>query len=690
MHPSYPTYRTYLNRGVASVVAVAGFLLVSGKAQEGIRYQYAKGEITAACDTSLAKARSRIDGIKAIDGIPTKKGKPSPALSFDQTFGAYDRIIGDLSDETSPLTFIAYVSTDADLRNEGSACEEKVGQYFPELLSDKVLYQILKRGKSRGADQKRLASETLRGFEKNGMNLDDAKLAQVTKLKQDLASLQAKFALNLNNDDTSVRYTADELKGVPQNFLDRLPKDPSGLYIVAANEANYPQVMQYATDANTRKRMIEANYDRAATENTGLLEQAISLRHQIAQLLGYKTWADAQLDGRMAKSSANVLDFLNGLKDKLKVREQQDLDKLLAYKKTLDPSATKVEAWDVNFLANAVKLRDYAVNEDLISEYFPSETVMKGLFDIYANLFGVRFEEVANAAVWADGVKFYRVYDKKSGELLAYFYKDLFPRDGKYDHAAAFPLISGRVTAGGKYSKPIAAIVANLTPPSGSKPSLLTHDDVETLFHEFGHIMHGILTRAPYSTLSGTSVAQDFVEAPSQMLENWVWNEDVLNQISGHYLDPSKKLPADLVQKMIAARNFNQGYSYMRQLLFALYDMDIHSQGATVDVTSTFDRMYRDILNIEPVQGGHFAASFGHLMGGYDAGYYGYLWSEVYAQDMFSRFQKDGLLNAKVGADYRRKVLAPGAMQDALDLLRSFLGREPNSDAFYDKLGIPH
>jgi thimet oligopeptidase len=228
-----------------------------------------------------------------------------------------------------------------------------------------------------------------------------------------------------------------------------------------------------------------------------------------------------------------------------------------------------------------------------------------------------------------------------------------------------------------------------LSAPANGKPSLLTHDDVETFFHEFGHIMHQTLTRAPYASLSGSAVSQDFVEAPSQMLENWVWNPKILNIISGHYLRPSEKLPTDLLEKLIAARNFQQGAAYTKQLLYALFDMTLHTQSMGVaDVQKTYDDLYREIVGQEPIAGNHFPGTFGHLMGGYDAGYYGYLWSEVYAQDMFTQFPTDDLTDSTVGSRYRKVILEQGNMKDAIDLLREFLGRDPQPDAFFKKLGL--
>jgi thimet oligopeptidase len=285
-------------------------------------------------------------------------------------------------------------------------------------------------------------------------------------------------------------------------------------------------------------------------------------------------------------------------------------------------------------------------------------------------------------------VKKYAIREIRSNAVIGYFFTDFIPRAGKYGHAAAFTLISGRSLGDGVYSQPVSAIVANFSPPTADRPSLLTHDEVETLFHEFGHIMHQTLTVAPYAYLSGSSTAQDFVEAPSQMLENWVWNAEQLNKISGHYKNPNRKLPAELVGKMLAAKDFNQGYHYSRQIMLGLTDLKMHMAEGPVDANAVFREVHSDTLLFPPIAGSKFMAGFGHMMGGYDAGYYGYIWSEVFAADMFTRFEAGGLENESLGRLYRDRILGQGAMQEPLELLTQFLGRAPNDQAFLKKLGL--
>lgn len=660
------------------ILALACYTFYPPPESKLIRFEFKKGELSDLCSNSINQAKLKVEAIKSRNSLEL--------LFIHRSLLAFETALADLADETSALIFMASVSKDSALRDESSACEEKLGQLYPTFFSDKNLYHALKRGIPLTRSQKRLSRETFRTFEKNGMNLDDLKLGQLKELKQKLASLQTKYSLNLNNDKSSSTFTRDELKGVSDVFLSRLARTENQHFVVTTKSTDYLQLMENAEKSGTRKRMMLAYFNRGGDENTKLLEEAILIRSKIATLLGYKSWGDVEIDGRMAKSSEAVMAFLNGLREKLTLRKNQDLKKLLTYKKTLEPSAKEVEAQDIAYLANQLKKSEYSVDAEKVAEYFPADTVMSGLFRVYSTLFGVTFIEVKDAPVWAKGVILYEIRETKNDRLIAYFYKDTIPREGKYGHAAAFPLISARAIRG-RYSRPIASIVANFTPPTESRPSLLTHDEVKTLFHEFGHIIHQTLTTAPYSSLSGSSVAQDFVEAPSQMLENWAWDKEILRMISGHY-KTGENLPDALLEKMIAARDFNQGYIYMRQLLFGLYDMKLHSTTDPVDVTQIYSDMHRELFGFPVLKGTHFPASFGHLMGGYDAGYYGYLWSEVYSQDMFSRFQKDGLLNAGTGADYRRMILEAGNMHDAIELIRGFLGREPNSEAFYKKLGI--
>ena len=645
-----------------------------------IRSDYAKGEVTQLCDDAISSLQSKLDKIAK---TPADQRSIETLLSFESA-------LADFGDTTNGLTFMGYVSRDADVSKEGTDCEEKLGQLMVDIYTRRDLYDALTPAVARDSDEARLKQETLKSFEKNGLKLSDAKLQELKTLMGELSRKETKFSANLNADVSTVSFTEAELAGVPADDLARFKRSDDGKLIVTTKSTDYVAVMENAKNPATRKAMMFAYLQRGTAENTKLLEESVALRAKIAEIAGYANWADYTTSDRMAKSSAEVLSFLNGLKGKLAQRNRADLDLLLAAKKADFPSATALDQWDVTYYSNQVKKRDYNLDTEKVREYFPADVVVSGMFDVYSQLLGVKFKQVANADVWSPDVQLYEIIDSKSNVRIGYFYADFVPREGKYGHAAAFQLVSGRMI-GNQYGETVSSIVANFAPPSAGKPSLLSHDEVETTFHEFGHIMHQTLTRARYASLSGSNTAQDFVEAPSQMLENWVWQPQILNLISGHYLDHSQKLPQDLLKQMLAAKDFGQGIAYTKQLLYALFDMKIHTvstANSTVDVTKTYDQLYREIVGDEPIAGGHFPQTFGHLMGGYDAGYYGYLWSEVYAQDMFSIFETGGLLSSEIGGRYRTEILERGNMKDSMDNLKAFLGREPNADAFYKKLGI--
>lgn len=640
---------------------------------------YTPGEITRLCTNATESANASLAAIVAI---------PSEQRTFDNTFVAFDRVMTDYSDNVQTLALMGYVYPDPVIAAEGMNAEESSRVFTESVYSREDLYTVLKAEVPRTADESRLYNVTIREFGHNGLGLPKDRLARVMALKTNLTGLEAEFSANLNNDNTTLEFTGGELSGIPQSTLATFTRTPNGTYLVTMKYPDYVAVMTYANASGTRKKMYAADLNVQADKNTRLLEEAIVLRRQIAQELGYDTWADYQLDGRMAGNTTNVMEFLNALKEPLKEKNQAEMSNLLAIKKGLEPNDTMVNPWDVTYLLEIQKEQQYAYNEEEFREYFPVDTVLPKMFGIYGTLFGVRFDEVKDAPVWSPEVRLYRVSNLTGNATIGYLYLDLYPRDGKYGSFMESTNIRGRLL-NGTYSVPVVTVVANCPAPSGDKPSLLTMYDMESLFHETGHAMHDLLTTVPYGTLSGTNVQWDFVETPSQTMEEWAWDPQVLESLSGNYINTSQKIPQDLASRVIAARDVGIGIKYSSQLAYSLEDMEFHTATGPVNVTDEWYRVYEEVRGQPALSGTHQPASFSHLMGGYDAGYYGYLWSKVYALNIVDTFKQDGMTNQTTGMKFRSEVLSRGNMEDGNVLLYNFLGHKPGVDALYEFMGIP-
>lgn len=643
-----------------------------------ITTQYSPGEITRLGAAAYEKANASMNAIAAL---------PPEKRTFDNTVIAFDTAMSDYNDAASPLIMMGYVYPDQQVADEGIAMEEASAVFGNDVYSRRSLYDALKAAVPRTPAESRLYNLTIRDFEKNGLNLPDDRLAKVRQMNDELSALEVKFSANLNNDNTTLEFSEPDLAGVPAASLATFEKSPLGAYRVTMKYPDYVAIMTYADRNSTRKAMYLAYNNRQAGENTALLEQAIILRQRIAQELGYKTWADYKTDGRMAGNAANVMAFLDSVKEPLRKKNRAEMAELLGIKKGLDPSATTLDPWDIAYLQEKLKAERYAYDENEVKEYFPVDSTVQGVFRIYGELFGIRFDEVQNAPVWSPEVRLYRVVNESDNVTVGYLYLDLYPREGKYSHFATFPVINGRMKDG-KYSVPVTAIIGNFPAPANGKPGLLTMYDVETIFHEGGHAMHNLLTTVPYGTLSGFNTEWDFVETPSQTLEEWTWDPDVLTSLSGRYTNTSEKIPADLRDKVIAVRDVDSGYYYSTQLAKTYEDMEFHMTDGPVDTRAVFAREYEEITGISLPDDIHQPATFSHLMGGYDAGYYGYLWSKVYAMEITGEFKRDGMTNQTTGMRLRQEVLSQGNIRDGNALLRNFLGREPTAGAFYDRLGI--
>lgn len=386
----------------------------------------------------------------------------------------------------------------------------------------------------------------------------------------------------------------------------------------------------------------------------------------------------------MAKTPERVGEFYDELVDPLTEKGRDELAEI-SQLLSADTGENEVQVWDWRYYDTQQRKSDYGVDNFEVAKYFPLAQVLDGMFELTSEMFGIEYEEITGFDTWHDDVELYAMRDASSGEELARFYLDLHPREGKYGHAAEFPLIPGRRLEDGTYQNPTCAMVANFTKPTDDTPSLLQHSEVETLFHEFGHVLHQNLGRTELARFSGTNVERDFVEAPSQIMQHWVWRPHILRRFARHH-ETGEPIPEDLVDQLVAARRLNKGLTQLRQLQFGWWDQEIHA-GSDRDLDE-IDRRGTELALLPRHPGTFPMASFGHLMGGYDASYYGYMWSEVFGDDMFSRFEDEGVANPEVGMAYRREILEPGGSADPDEMLRSFLGREPDNRAFLRKLGI--
>ncbi len=643
-----------------------------------IQTHYLPGEIPRLNEAAEETATASLNAIVAI--LPEER-------TFENTFLAFDRILTDYADAVCPLSLMGNVYPEAEVAAEGISCEESASVFVTCVYTRRDLYDAFREQTPRTPEESRLYDITIRDFEKNGLKLPEECLAAVREMKTALSGLETQYSANLNNDITTLVFTADELKGIPTSSMAAFQVTPQGTYRVTLKYPDYRAVMMYAKNEDTRRRMYVAYNNRQADTNTTLLEKAIILRQKIASELGYATWADYRTKGRMAENTETVMAFLTGLQAPLKKKYAGEMADLLTIKQGPDPAATIVSPWDVPYLQEIQKKELYAYDEEEVREYFPVDTVLSGLFSTYGTLFGIVFHEIEDARVWSPDVRLFAVCDPDNDDRIGYLYLDLYPREGKYGHFCAAEAIGGRMTDGA-YSVPVMIIIGNFHKPEENRPSLLTIDEIETLFHETGHSMHFLLTRAPYGTLSGFSVEWDFVETPSQTLEEWIWDPEVLESISGHYTDPSQKIPEDLRDRIIASRSAGAGNLYSRLLLNSLEDMRFHTATGSVDVTEVWYQTHEEITGTRPIAGTHQPASFGHLMGGYDAGYYGYLWSKVYALNIVNAFKETGMTNRTLGMKFRDEVLSKGNMDDGMVLLEQFLGREPGAEALYEYLGI--
>ena len=630
--------------------------------------------IASSCAASIARVKQRFDAV----------GRGRSARTFTTVVLPIETAAADLNDDLAAQTFLYSVSTDAKVRAASLTCSTDQENVLSALDARPDVFAALKAarasGTAHGAAQVKLTEMWFTAVERSGAGLPNAQRRTFVKLSQQLVGLQNTYMANLSNDATTIAISAAQAQSLPPDFVaGALKPAAGGGYTVPVNESTISPFLENETDATARKAFYLAYGKRGGTANVKLLESAIVVRDQLAHLLGYPNWASFVLADRMAGTPQRVLGFLGQIDSAIiaKARQERDEDAQL--------KGAPLDQWDQTYYENQLRKTKYAVDQNKIKQYFPVQHVIDSVLGIYEHLLGVTFTRTA-APVWQSQVQAYLVHDAADGKPLGIFYLDLYPRPGKYDHFANFGLIPRRVLPDGSIRLAESAIVGNWPQPAPGKPALLDQYDVETFFHEFGHCMAAILADEPYETLT-EGFRLDFVEAPSQMLENWAWDPGILKIVSSN-VTTAQPLPDELIQKMIAARYVHYALATTQQVLYATADMRFHTLRPPVDTTAVWKTTLAQMTPNQFVDGTLPQASFGHLMSGYDAGYYGYLWSKVYAQDLFSRFKAQGLTNPVAGMAYRRDILAPARLEEPDVEVTHFLGRPMSPDAFYHELGI--
>jgi thimet oligopeptidase len=638
---------------------------------------------------TIARANAALDKLAA---------RPPAQLTFDNTLRALDDLSYEASTTANRVGLIKDTSTNAALRDAATDATKVLSEWAVGLDYREDVYKAVKafadtQSRLAGEDRK-LLDETLRDYRRAGLSLPKPERDEVERLRKELTRLMTDFESNITKVQKPVQFTRAELEGVPESFLNQSGlKTGDDEFTLKANITfHYTTVMENAKKEATRRKFMIIHDNLAREDNVPLLQKIVELRDRIAHKLGYASWADYQIEPKMAKNAATARKFCEDLRSGLQPKFDAELEEFrkLKARETGDPNA-KIQVWDWRYYSNLLKKEKYTVDAEALRVYFPYDKTLAGMFNVYQTIFGLKFQRVEPPARWCDDLQLFAVSDAQTGEPLGLFYLDMFPREGKYNHFAQFPIIEGKLLPNGTYQRPTVALVCNFPPPAPDRPSLLSHQEVETVFHEFGHAMHSILTRARYGRFAGTSVPRDFVEAPSQMLENWVWDKKVLDSFAADYRDPSKKIPAEIMSRLKEAKLATIGTYYRRQLSFALLDLALHTDvkdGSGKDCVKVANDVLSNVFLPVPPDTA-FVAFFGHLMG-YDAGYYGYAWADAIAADMATVFEKSpqGYFDANAGRRLRNEIYAVGDSRDANVSIEKFLGRPRSIDPFLKKIGI--
>lgn len=653
-------------------------------------------EIDAQVDKFIASIEQAVSTVSAEQN--PKWESLEPLNTANELFGKY----------WSPVSHLNAVKNTSELRDAYNAQLPKISQLYTALGQNEklcALYQALQNNDENfDAEQNAVIDHALRDFRLAGVDLSADKKAQYQKIASKLAELTSQFSNNvLDATQAWVKHIADvsELDGLPESAVALAQqmaeqRELQG-YAITLDFPSYYPVMQYAKNRELRKEVYEASSTKASElgpnagefDNAQLMREILACRFELAQLLGFKSFADKSLAKKMANSVDQVIGFLTDLAKASKPKAEQEFAELTAFAKDKD-NIEELFAWDVAFYSQQLKEEKYAINDEQLRPYFPLPKVLQGMFDIVGKLFAINISKVTDAKTYHDDVSFYHVY--KNEQLIAAFYLDPFAREHKRGGAWMNDFTGRNKKPSGDIELPVAYLTCNFSPAIGDQPALLTHNEVQTLFHEFGHGLHHMLTQVSISDVAGISgVEWDAVELPSQLLENWCWQPEGLALITSH-VETGETLPQALLDKMLAAKNFQAALAMVRQLEFALFDMRLHaeySQAKPVEVYDVLAQVRAEVAVVPAPEFNRFANSFGHIFaGGYAAGYYSYKWAEVLSADFFTEFVKHGIFDEKTGERYLNCFLGQGSVKSSADMCQAFLGREPSVDALLKQDGI--
>ncbi len=627
------------------------------------------------CRAGLERARQILPTILAVQGPRT----------VENTLAPYNELRVAVERSSAAASLANNVHPDKGVRDAAEACEQEATAFESELGLNRALYDAIGQVQTRDADAdtRRLVDHVLRGFRRAGVDKDEATRARLKEIDDRLVVLGQDFARNIVDDvrHIALRDPAD-LKGMPQDYIDAHKPDERGQILITTNYPDYMPFMAYADSAPLRKQLYVAFRARGDRTNGGVLKQLLELRAEKARLLGYASWADYATEDKMMKSAAAAARFIERVARTSRSRSRRDYAELLRFKKTLDPRATRVEEHERSYLENKVKAKSYRFDAQEVRPYLPYAQVERGLLEITAEMYGIQYRPVAaaDANVWHEDVRAFDVMrgQDRVGRILL----DMHPRDGKYQHAAQFTRQSGVVGT----QLPEGVLVCNFPNPRTDGNALMEHDEVVTMFHEFGHLMHHVLGgQQRWIEQSGVATEWDFVEAPSQMFEEWAWSHDTLARFARH-AETGAVIPDEMVQRMRKADKFGIGIQTAQQMFYASVSLRFHTANpAELDMAAEVKRLQAKYTPFKAIGGTSFHTNFGHL-NGYSALYYTYMWSLVIAKDLLTPFRANGLMNPTWTAKYRDTILAQGGTKDAAVLVKEFLGREFDFKAFEDYL----